>query len=162
MPVSSRFPKSTRPSEAKHPVIIGSSVPSKHVAYLDGLRGLAALYVVLHHAWLQTWPVTLYQDAAPGPAIMRFTRWLAFGHYAVTFFITLSGFCLMIPVLRASHLRGGVRGFALGRIRRILPPYYAALLLSTVIAVLFLRNPTHTLYDGSLPVTLGECLSTFS
>ena len=28
-----------------------------HLAYVDGMRALAALYVVLNHAWLQSWPV---------------------------------------------------------------------------------------------------------
>jgi len=140
-------------SMQKRPEKLAPSAPSKHLDYLDSLRALAALYVVLHHAWLQTWPVDLYSDAVLSPLLMRWTGRLTYGHYAVTFFITLSGFCLMIPVLRAGHLRGGPKGFAIGRIRRILPPYYAALLLSTIIALFFLRYPTHTLYDLSLPVT---------
>jgi len=54
-----------------------------------------------------------------------------FGGYAVDVFIVLSGYCIMIPVARSADgaLRDGFRGFMKRRARRILPPYYAALLL---------------------------------
>jgi peptidoglycan/LPS O-acetylase OafA/YrhL len=130
-----------------------TSPRNQHLDYLDGLRALAALFVVLHHAYLQTWPTILYPDSGPGKLVGICLGWLIYGHFSVTFFITLSGFCLMMPVLRSGSLRGGARGFAIGRVKRILPPYYAALLLSIVIAWGFLKVHTHTLYDQSLPVT---------
>lgn len=114
---------------------------------------MAALYVVLHHAWLQTWPTIIYGNPPHGLTAV-FTGWLLFGHFAVTVFITLSGFCLMLPVARTGGiLRGGTGTFLKRRARRILPPYYAALALSLLIACLFLKVHTHTLYDASLPVT---------
>lgn len=137
-----------------HPAGIAKSKQSPiHLDYIDGLRGMAALFVVLHHAYEQTWPTIIYPDSRPPRLIGLLLGWLTLGHFAVTFFIAVSGFCLMIPVIRSGGLRGGIRGFALGRVRRILPPYYAALLLSIVIAGLFLHVHTHTLYDASLPVT---------
>lgn len=54
----------------------------------------------------------------------------------------LSGYCLMLPVVRDGILRGGVQQFALRRARRILLPYYAALVLC--LAVLSL-DPLHRL-----------------
>lgn len=132
----------------------GVKLGKLHLDYIDGLRGLAALFVVLHHAFEQTWPILVYPDSRPPRLVWLFLGWLRYGHYAVTFFITISGFCLMIPVIRSGSLRGGLRGFAKGRVRRILPPYYAALIISIVIAGLFLKIHTHTLYDDSLPVTL--------
>ena len=128
---------------------------AQHIPYLDGLRGSAALFVVLHHAWLQTWPKVIDPKAAPTGYTAIFTGWLAFGHLAVTIFIAISGFCLMLPVLRGNgELRGGSMKFLERRAVRILPPYYIALFLSIAIAGLLLRVHTNTLYDASLPVTL--------
>jgi peptidoglycan/LPS O-acetylase OafA/YrhL len=131
---------------------------NQHLDYLDGLRAFAALFVVLHHAYLQTWPVIAYPDAGPDKLVGFWLGWLIYGHFSVTFFMALSGFCLMMPVLRSGSLRGGTRGFAIGRARRILPPYYAALILSIVIAWGFLKAHTHTVYDQSLPMTVGGVL----
>jgi peptidoglycan/LPS O-acetylase OafA/YrhL len=86
--------------------------PTK-LLHLDGLRGLAALYVFAVH---------LYSDTTHHP--------LLGGQWAVVVFIVLSGYCLTLPVGKDGVLRGGFRGFIARRARRILPAYYAALLLS--------------------------------
>jgi peptidoglycan/LPS O-acetylase OafA/YrhL len=128
---------------------------AQHIPYLDGLRASAALFVVLHHAWLQTWPKVIDPKAVPTGYTAIFTGWLAFGHLAVTVFIAISGFCLMLPILRGNgELRDGLLKFLERRAVRILPPYYVALFASTVIAGLLLKVHTNTLYDASLPVTL--------
>jgi peptidoglycan/LPS O-acetylase OafA/YrhL len=128
--------------------------PGAFHPWLDGLRGIAALFVVLHHAWLQTWPKLVYPDRVPHGLMALLTNWLLWGHFAVTFFIALSGFSLMLPVLRdEGRLKGGSPKFYQRRARRILPPYFAALGLSVLIAACFLRVKTGTLYDASLPVT---------
>jgi peptidoglycan/LPS O-acetylase OafA/YrhL len=110
--------------------------------YLDGIRGLAALYVVLFHA---------YQEADPGLSGSQYslvwqwaTRWLTHGRFSVAVFIVLSGYCLMLPVVRShrGQLRGGFLQYLKRRSQRILPPYYAALLLSIL---LFTIIP-HSLY----------------
>lgn len=109
-----------------------------HLAYLDGIRGLAALFVVLHHAW---------QFVMLRPGIAHPPRWFAamtvfkYGQYAVVVFIVLSGYCLMLPVARsgATELAGGVRGFFSRRARRILMPYYAALGISLLLTALIPR-----------------------
>src|SRR5690349_12313140 len=56
--------------------------------YLDGLRAIAALYVVIHHLALHTHSITLYQSI-PGLGLF------AYGRLAVVLFIVLSGYCLM-------------------------------------------------------------------
>ncbi len=93
--------------------------------FLDGLRGLAALYVVLFHAG---------ELATVNFAHVNTALIVAIGHPAVSVFIVLSGFCLMLPVARSDdgRLRGGVGEFFQRRARRILPPYYAALTLSVL------------------------------
>lgn len=101
-----------------------------YINFLEGLRGLAALYVVLFHLFGNS-PV-------PYPtAWLRFiTGWTHYGGYAVDVFIVLSGYCIMIPVARSpdGELRGGFRGFMKRRAKRILPPYYAALFLGLLLA----------------------------
>jgi peptidoglycan/LPS O-acetylase OafA/YrhL len=95
-----------------------------HLRYIDGLRGLAALYIVCYHCY----------SVADGPALPVYLAFLGWGHYCVTVFITISGFCLMLPVARGrDRLRAGAADFYKRRVRRILPPYWFALLFSVVV-----------------------------
>ncbi|MBD3880192.1 acyltransferase [Phormidium tenue FACHB-886] len=146
-----------------------SIAPSKpdqsavRLRYLDGLRGLAALYVVLFHA---------YQEADPeldgnefSIAIQFATRWLTHGRFSVAVFIVLSGYCLMLPVMRSAdgQLRGGFWNYLKRRSQRILPPYYAALVLSLLLFIfipesLYPRMGMH--WEFAYPVfTVGNLLS---
>lgn len=94
-----------------------------HLAAVDGLRALAALFVVAHHIHR-----TLWYPHSPPPGIRPFVAPLLYGHYAVSVFIVISGFCLMLPVVRAEGvLRGGPVRFFRRRAMRILPPYYCAI-----------------------------------
>ncbi|MFF2511949.1 acyltransferase family protein [Streptomyces sp. NPDC058086] len=95
---------------------------------LDGLRGLAALYVLLFHCWLLTMPGFPENS---GPAWLG---WLMYGRLAVVFFLVLSGFSLAISPARNGWQLGGVSRFLRRRAWRILPPYWAALALSLVVA----------------------------
>jgi peptidoglycan/LPS O-acetylase OafA/YrhL len=95
---------------------------------LDGIRGLAALFVVLHHCWLLSFPG---YPANTGPV---WTGWLLYGHFAVVVFIVLSGFSLAVSPVRSGWRLGSVARFAHRRAWRILPPYWAALGLSLLIA----------------------------
>ncbi len=123
---------------------------SLHLTALDSLRGLAALYVCLGH--------TVHQanlDGTQIPKLIRFLlRTLDFGHYAVVLFIVLSGFCLMLPVIRnGGEFRGDFKTFFFRRARRILPPYYVALLFSILLATTWISQPENELWKSSLPVT---------
>ncbi|WP_165864468.1 acyltransferase family protein [Capsulimonas corticalis] len=107
-----------------------------HLGYLDSLRGVAAFYVMLSHLRAE---VVLRTDPARLPAhFLSATGWMDYGLVAVMIFIVLSGYCLMIPVTRSSdrQLRGGALTYLRRRARRILPPYYAALLLSLAVIAL--------------------------
>lgn len=123
-----------------------------HLNYLDSLRALAAVFVVLHHAWLQVWPVDY--GHLPGGWTWRMTAWLLYGHFAVDLFIVLSGFSLMLPIVRGDGtLRGGAWSFLKKRARRILPPYYLAMGFSLLLAVTLIARKTGTHWDMSVPVT---------
>ena len=58
------------PGDAQTAQQVPATAPrNQHLDYLDGLRALAALFVVLHHAYLQTWPTLLYPEAAPSQQV---------------------------------------------------------------------------------------------
>lgn len=105
------------------------------LAYLDGIRGLAALYVIFVHSWY-------FSDSALQPTLLLLpmTKLLRYGIFAVVIFIVLSGYCLMLPIVRSDkgYFSGGLPGFFGRRIRRILPPYYAALLLCVLVGGIIL------------------------
>src|SRR4051812_1162133 len=80
-----------------------SSAPPQRsrLAGLDGVRGLAALFVVLHHCYLMSYPG---YPRNTGPSWLA---WLLYGHLAVVVFIALSGFSLAVsPAPRGWQLRG--------------------------------------------------------
>jgi peptidoglycan/LPS O-acetylase OafA/YrhL len=117
-----------------------------HIAHLDGIRALTAIFVVMHHAWLTVWPVNHRVISA---LTLQYTGFLAFGNLAVSVFIVISGFCLMLPVIQNNgKLREGTVRFYQRRAFRILPPYYAALVLSWALMKLFIHRQTGTLWDS--------------
>ena len=101
--------------------------------FLDGLRGLASLYVVLVH-------INRYMGEQVPVFLQIIGRTFRYGNFAVAIFIVLSGFVLMLPVARSQKgcLPGGFWDYIQRRSRRILPPYYAALFFSLLTAVIIL------------------------
>lgn len=106
--------------------------------FVEGMRAVCALYVVLHHAWVDTWNIFL--GVQPGTALRLLTGWLGFGHEAVTVFIAISGFCLALPVVRTGMKLKSMKRFFARRAIRILPPYYAAL-LGSVLVIFAIGHP---------------------
>lgn len=98
-----------------------------------------------------------YSSADPArTAVGRLFALFYHGHEAVDVFIVLSGFCLMLPVVRGRGiLEGGVRHFFEKRARRILPPYYLAFGLCLILCRFLIGHKTGTLWDTCLPVTAG-------
>lgn len=100
---------------------------TNHLPWLDSVRGLAALYVVIHHIVL----VTVQGDQHSLPLLPKLIYYaFSYGRYAVALFIVVSGFSLMIPVVTYGKLRGDAFDFYWRRARRIIPPFYIALVLS--------------------------------
>ena len=128
---------------------VAPAVP--HLKFLDGLRGIAALYVVLHHS---------YQASYMGihaPTGFFFFRW---GRAAVTIFIAISGYCLGLPVVRSGLLlKGGTLHFYKKRARRILTPYYVALAMGVASDAFLLTPAGHRLSWLSTPLTKNAILA---
>jgi peptidoglycan/LPS O-acetylase OafA/YrhL len=103
--------------------------------FLDGMRGLAALYVLMRHV---TWV------PAPESSGIIWRRILAaiehvfrYGHMAVIFFFVLSGF--VIHLRYAKQLQNDPAGakfdwgeFVFRRVKRLYPPLIAAILVTSV------------------------------
>jgi peptidoglycan/LPS O-acetylase OafA/YrhL len=116
---------------------------------LDGIRGLAALFVVLNHIYLRAWP---------GSAAARAPFWAAeflYGRFAVILFLALSGFSLGLGPARSGWRFDSVAAFARRRAWRILPPYWAALAFSLVMTWCVVAQPGWALPDGRSVVVYG-------
>jgi peptidoglycan/LPS O-acetylase OafA/YrhL len=101
------------------------------VEFVDSIRAIAALFVVVHHVDLAVYG---YPNNT-GPSVLAP---LLYGHFAVAVFIVVSGFSLgLAPARRGWRLgRGGYWTFMRRRAWRILPPYWAALALSVALVIL--------------------------
>jgi peptidoglycan/LPS O-acetylase OafA/YrhL len=128
-----------------------------YLPYLDGLRAIAAIYVILHH--------TVYQFHFNYQALTTVEKYsiICFfqGHFAVNFFIVLSGFCLTIPLIRKKSftLNGGAFLFYKKRIKRIVIPYYFALGLSLLLIAFVIGLKTGRQWDSSLPVSSRDIIT---
>jgi peptidoglycan/LPS O-acetylase OafA/YrhL len=126
--------------------VAASPARAGRLEHVEGLRAFAALVVLFNHAYAQIW--TDFYGQFPPRWLSWTTGSLVCGHLAVSVFIVISGFCLMLPVARAGGtLRSGAATFFRKRARRILPPYYAALGLALLLIHTVLGEPTRTLWD---------------
>ena len=109
------------------------------IDWLDGVRGCAASYVMLHHIYLGVFP------GFPVNSGPWYLGWLMYGQLAVVVFIVVSGFSLgMAPAQNCNLLKGGAATFFQRRAWRILPPYWAALLFSMGVSHFLLHEtPGH-------------------
>jgi peptidoglycan/LPS O-acetylase OafA/YrhL len=120
------------------------------VTGLNGIRGLAALYVVAYHIFLRAWPG--YPGASRPPFWML---WLSFGRAAVAVFIVLSGFSLGLGPARSGWRLKSIAVYARRRAWRILPPYWAALGFSLVMTWYVLAQPGWAVPNGKSVVVYG-------
>ncbi len=116
---------------------------------LDGIRGLAALYVVVNHVFLRAFP------GYPADHAPFWAAWLIYGRFAVVVFIVLSGFSLALAPARDGWRLDGVARFAQRRAWRILPPYWAALAFSLAVAWLIVPQPGHGIPDAKSVLVNG-------
>ncbi|KAF3888002.1 MULTISPECIES: acyltransferase family protein [Nostocales] len=118
--------------------------PEKKIrlSFLDGIRGLAALYVVLCHI--------LPHQAENLPLWINLpTKLIRYGSFSVAVFIVLSGYCLMLPVTRShtGYIPGSLFDYFKRRARRILPPFYATIVLCCAVALVILTLEKFTTFQ---------------
>ncbi|MET0790904.1 MAG: acyltransferase [Polyangiaceae bacterium] len=129
-----------------------------HLDFIEGMRACAALMVILNHTYAQIWLAVA--NVFPPPALSVLTFSMVTGHLAVSVFICISGFCLMLPIVRGDGtLRGGALQFFKRRARRILPPYYAALFLCLALIATVIGKPTGTLWDVCIVIRPTDLVS---
>jgi peptidoglycan/LPS O-acetylase OafA/YrhL len=146
----------------------------ERVEYIDGLRAVAALLVVvLHTIQMRGYDlhaaITLPADLVPSDSGLGQLIWLVYetlgvaGLWAVKVFIVISGYTLMMSAAKSvdGQPKGGLRGYFQRRIRRIWPPYYAALALS--LAIIFFLPGMNVEFGGyhdqTIPVTPAGVLT---
>ena len=103
---------------------------------LTAVRGIAALWVFVYHAWLTAGPQLLLVSFSV--VAVDLTPFASVGWAGVDVFYVLSGFLLWgvfdaWAMRRSKHIL--LMRFAKRRALRILPPYYAQLVLVTVLAL---------------------------
>ena len=113
--------------QARGPAPAGANGPGR-LEFIDGLRGLAMLMVLLFHCWTfgGQWQI----NVPIGRHTVNLCSIFGIGHIGVGLFLVLSGFCLYWPFVKGGSRREPTLWeFAKKRCRRILPPYYVALAL---------------------------------
>src|SRR5690349_17763703 len=116
---------------------------------LTGLRGVAAGWVLLFHVWQFSGAPSLALHAAG--VTLDFTPLASCGFFGVDLFFVLSGFLLSMPFHRAAL--GQARAprlltFWERRCRRVLPAYYAQLIV--IVGVLVVLGDTSALTPTNL------------
>jgi len=80
---------------------------------MDGFRGIASIMVVCFHC-----------------------GFLPFGHWGVTLFFVISGYCILASADSCQKQNLGAWGFAVRRFRRIYPPYFLAVVFFLITRLL--------------------------
>lgn len=130
-----------------------------HLGGADGIRAIACLLVITHH---------LSQFASTEgnlPWLQALHAFMLTGNSGVSVFFVLSGYLLAIPFWR-SYLNGhpfpDMKHYGLRRAVRIIPGYYVAILVSTLLTVLF-NIPTENFWlrlSAAITFTSGFHYST--
>lgn len=139
-------PKSTI-ERADNNAIRPRNSETKRLRSLDGLRGIAAVAVVIYH-YLYVAPETWGALAEPlAPA--------RFGAQGVQLFFVISGF-----VITMSLRRGTIRDFIASRISRLFPLYWFAVLLTAAALTIF-GLPGRYISAGQVAINLTMIQSYF-
>jgi peptidoglycan/LPS O-acetylase OafA/YrhL len=120
------------PRDVKYPPLL----------FLDGLRGLAAAFVMLHHARWLLWEgmaegYSLHPEkySMLGKTLAKALSVFRYGHEAVIFFFVLSGFVIHFGYAKKLSVEGAKAHFdgasyLVRRARRLYPPLIFAMLLT--------------------------------
>lgn len=139
-------------------------VKPRRLQFLDGLRGIAAIYVMIGHArWL------LWEGYSEGylkhpeqygminKLLMYFFSLFKYGHEAVLFFFVLSGFVIHLKYAKnlasAQPAPFNWYDYLYRRVKRIYPPFLFAILLTILLDAIG-KNLQYSIYNGTTPYNL--------
>jgi peptidoglycan/LPS O-acetylase OafA/YrhL len=131
------------PTFLAHDQVKAAAHTGRRIVALDGLRGVAAIMVLLHHALLMLPQFADYEWYSQLPARLSWSEFLLLrtplrliwaGQERAIMFFVLSGFVLSLPWLNGKPQSYG--RFLLGRFCRIYPPYLAAMTLAALGSIL--------------------------
>lgn len=101
----------------------------RELVTIDGLRAVAAVWVLLHHANLMFWQSRDREHDAD--ALVRLCyQTLGLGWLGVPLFFVISGFCIHLPYARAARVNP--REYVVRRAVRIWPPFAAAIVAGLI------------------------------
>src|SRR3954447_6743605 len=138
-----------------------SNTMHERLAFIEGLRGIAALYVVFTHFVSMADPSHLSGTvSAAQPWLQSIFHGFWYGHLAVAAFIVLSGYCLQTSLFGGKDGRIHNFGkFYARRAKRILPPYYATLILSVLVSIYITSKQPGMPFTQYVPVTQENVLA---
>jgi peptidoglycan/LPS O-acetylase OafA/YrhL len=142
-------PPANAPASSAAPAAATAATRRGRIVGLDGIRGLAALFVVLNHIFERAWPGSASYHAP------FWAAWMLYGRFAVIMFIALSGFSLGLGPARSGWRFKSIATYAHRRAWRILPPYWAALGFSLVMTWYVLAQPGWPVPTGKSVVVYG-------
>lgn len=138
-----------------------SNTLHERLAFIEGLRGIAALYVVFTHFGSMLDPSHLDGKKSIAPEwLQALIKPFWFGHLAVAAFIVLSGYCLQTSLFGGRDGRIHKYGkFYARRAKRILPPYYATLICSVLVSIYVTSKQPGMPFTQYVPVTNENVLA---
>ncbi len=109
-----------------------ASKPRLQLEHVDGIRGLLTVAILLAH--VRTTLTYIPLKAMHTSLFAASTLWMWPAFFSVGLFVAMSGYVLMLPVARSSNgwYRDGVLDYLRRRARRMLPPYYLALVIGLI------------------------------
>jgi peptidoglycan/LPS O-acetylase OafA/YrhL len=112
-------------------VLLVENISQVRYTSLDGLRGLAILFVMIYHFGLS------YQDIHSANPLMQIAQ---LGWLGVDLFFVLSGFLITGILLETKNHHHYFRNFLARRFLRIWPLYYLSLIVIFVLVPLFIAS----------------------
>jgi peptidoglycan/LPS O-acetylase OafA/YrhL len=148
------------------------SKSANQIKFIDGLRGLAALYVMIGHCrWLlwegyESFLSHKSNYSYLSKALVYFLATFKYGHEAVMFFFVLSGFVIhykySVKLSEDAFLSFEYFNYIGRRIKRLVPPLLFAILLTCLLdnIGLYLNFPiyTHTTAYSLINQSIGNSL----
>jgi peptidoglycan/LPS O-acetylase OafA/YrhL len=134
---------------------VAACEPKTHFYFLDALRGIAALWVVLYHA---------EAGGHLGALTAYFPSWLTLvlfrsGHLGVAVFFVLSGFVIAHSLRNTKIDFASSQNFMMRRFLRLSPPYYVAIVLVLITNILSSSIKGETLLLLNQPFFIGRLLA---